>query len=704
MICVDRSCFSSVVRKICLHEEHQIRGVAVRVYPYSHALSTALYGPDRPDWKMPEPFTEMVDQAVWRFLESRNLWGTIGEQMKGHLCSVSLEGGSVKLRPLPGLTPHRADSWRSAAQAAFHQLMSQYGAFRCPMSRPAWAEAEPRLRAAVGGAVELLVDTSSQSLTVAGRVPDIKRLEAVVKNVADSAMRKVERERAEVTESVKMDPTLFCLLEQMGLQEASRRLSPHIKLSHDNRSRKLTFRGVTSDILQVKLWISETRLKLTQKKVEVAPVLLDFLQTIDSEDVSQNLFTSKGTCASYSIKNNGVFLLAPDDQALAAAELKIRAAFHHLTIGVEDPEVLNLPEWKSLLLKLLTDNSSKVDIVTRGDQVTVVGFLELVEAVTLEVKQFIVDHSRVEEVIQVRPSVFQFLVKNKSQDLNGIVDRFCISKQTDEERSHVSIAGARHAVLEAKALLLKMVEGLFTDQLVVDKPGAKKYFQVQGILTLSSHMSELNCVVVLGPGPGEEAPPLCKVTTPSGVQVSVSQADICTVEVDAVVNAANEDLQHMGGLALALLNAAGPKLQEVSNDYVARNGPVHVGDAIATDAYGLPCRYVIHAVGPRFSAHRQDEAVRLLKRAATQSLKEAERLRCSSVAMPAISAGMFGFPLQLCADALTQAVWRHCGAAGGRGSLREVRLVVNQQQTAETLASALKKVSDNQGAGPGASG
>lgn len=671
----------------------------MRVYPYHHTLSTPLYGPDRPEWKMPEPFREMVDQAVWRFLESRDLWKTIMEQMSGHLCSVSLEEGAVKLGPLPGLTADRVDSWRSAAQAAFHQLMSQYGSFKCPMSSLAWTKAGPQVQAAVRGVAELLLDTPGQSLTVAGPVPDIRRLEAVVKNMADSAMRKIERERAEVTEPMEMDPTLFYLLEQLGLQEAARRVSADMKLSYDNRSRKLAIRGITSEILHVKLWISDTRLKLTQKKVDVPPVLLDFLQTKDSEEISQKLFTSKGTCASYSIKNNDVLLLAPSDQVLADAELKIRAAFHHVTLDVEDPEVLNLPEWKSLVHKVMTDNSSKMSIVNQGDQVTVVGFQELVKAVTLEVKQFMVDYSRVEEIIRVRPSVLQFMVKKKIQDVNSVVDRCGVNKQTEEERSRISITGGRRAVLKAKSLIQEMVDDLFTDQLVVDKPGAKKYFQFQGNMILSSHMSDLNCVVVLGPEQGEEAPPLCNVATPSGINVSVSEADICAVEVDAVVNAANEQLQHIGGLALALLNAAGPRLQEISDDHVARNGPVHVGDAIATEACRLPCRYVIHAVGPRFSDHRQEESVRLLKSAVTQSLKEAERLSCSTVALPAISAGMFGFPLHLCADALAQAVWQHCSAAGGRGSLREVRLVVNQQQTAEALATAVKKVSDNQGAG-----
>uniref|UniRef100_A0A3B4F3U3 Macro domain-containing protein n=1 Tax=Pundamilia nyererei TaxID=303518 RepID=A0A3B4F3U3_9CICH len=217
---------------------------------------------------------------------------------------------------------------------------------------------------------------------------------------------------------------------------------------------------------------------------------------------------------------------------------------------------------------------------------------------------------------------------------------------------------------------MELASALFTDTLTVDKPGAKKYFQTQGSIFLPTIMNELRCVILLRPEIEEEEEEevenyggettLCRVQTNSGVLISVSKVDICSFGVDAVVNAANEDLDHIGGLALALLRAAGPQLQRESSDYVAKNGRLRPGDAIITDAYNLPCKHVVHAVGPRFSDFDRKTSVSRLKTAVRESLRQAEMANCSSVALPAISSGIFGFPVDLCAETIAQAVREHC--------------------------------------------
>uniref|UniRef100_A0A3B5QK26 Macro domain-containing protein n=1 Tax=Xiphophorus maculatus TaxID=8083 RepID=A0A3B5QK26_XIPMA len=175
------------------------------------------------------------------------------------------------------------------------------------------------------------------------------------------------------------------------------------------------------------------------------------------------------------------------------------------------------------------------------------------------------------------------------------------------------------------------------------------------------------------------------------ILVSVSRADICSFKVDAVVNAANEDLQHIGGLALALLKAAGPNLQKISNDLVAKDGKLRPGDAVVTDGCSLPCRYVVHAVGPRYSDSDKKTSVFRLKCAVRESLSQAERASCSTVAMPAISSGVFGFPVELCTETIARAVREYCDDPSGPGSLTEVHLVDNNDATVRMMAAAVSR-------------
>ena len=86
-----------------------------------------------------------------------------------------------------------------------------------------------------------------------------------------------------------------------------------------------------------------------------------------------------------------------------------------------------------------------------------------------------------------------------------------------------------------------------------------------------------------------------------GTWIRVVQGDLTRESVDAIVNAANEYLAHGGGLAGAIVRAGGKEIQHQSRQWVEQHGPVPTGSAAITGAGRLPCRYVIHAVGPHLA-------------------------------------------------------------------------------------------------------
>ena len=130
------------------------------------------------------------------------------------------------------------------------------------------------------------------------------------------------------------------------------------------------------------------------------------------------------------------------------------------------------------------------------------------------------------------------------------------------------------------------------------------------------------------------------------------EGDITEQEVEAIVNPANEDLQLGTGVAGAILAKAGPSIQEECN----RIGHTPVGTAVMTGAGDLKARQVIHAVGPRMGEGDED---RKLASAVRSSLALADRNGLRSIALPAISTGNFGFPLDRCARILLTEVHRY---------------------------------------------
>jgi O-acetyl-ADP-ribose deacetylase (regulator of RNase III) len=123
--------------------------------------------------------------------------------------------------------------------------------------------------------------------------------------------------------------------------------------------------------------------------------------------------------------------------------------------------------------------------------------------------------------------------------------------------------------------------------------------------------------------------------------LNIIRADITTLKVDAIVNAANTDLAQGGGVCGAIFKAAGVRELQAACDKLA---PIKAGEAVITPGFHLPAKYVIHAAGPVYRRQSPDQSELLLRAAYTNSLKRAMENKCESIAFPLISSGIYGYP------------------------------------------------------------
>lgn len=142
--------------------------------------------------------------------------------------------------------------------------------------------------------------------------------------------------------------------------------------------------------------------------------------------------------------------------------------------------------------------------------------------------------------------------------------------------------------------------------------------------------------------------------------VNLELGDITKFEGDAIVNAANSQLRHGAGVAGAISRAAGAGLDRESELLVSRDGPVRTGSAVLTGGHGLGVEWVIHAVGPIYGSQDENHA-ELLAKAYRSSLDLAREHGVRTIAFPAISTGIYGYPLQEAAEIAVETVREHAG-------------------------------------------
>lgn len=164
-----------------------------------------------------------------------------------------------------------------------------------------------------------------------------------------------------------------------------------------------------------------------------------------------------------------------------------------------------------------------------------------------------------------------------------------------------------------------------------------------------------------------------------GGALCLVRGDITDEHVDAIVNAANERLQHGGGVAGAIARRGGPAIQQESDAI----GYVPTGEAATTGAGALPCRYVIHAVGPVWGSGDEDAK---LRSAVQSALREADRVGAASISLPAISSGIYGFPKDRCAQVMMAAIADYLQEHPDT-VLAEVRLCLWDEPTVQAFLS-----------------
>ncbi|XP_034416748.1 poly(ADP-ribose) polymerase family member 14-related sequence 1 isoform X2 [Cyclopterus lumpus] len=704
----------TAVHKI-MKKKHRIKGEEVIVYPFYKSLGTALYGKDTPSLKLPAAVAESVDDAVWRYLnDNQSAAETIHSQMAKDFCSVNLEQSGVYLSPLSSLLQQKeakviVKKWRDTVKSTFAQALSKFKSLKLQPESEVWEESEEKIRETLlAEDVVVVPDKVSGVLSVAGLEADVSRLEPTLYEVVNRIAKRVHREKSSVTQAIQMVPSIYHILSQGGLQDKLLQVYPELKISFRKEAGDLKVTGFMEEISAASSVIYNAMIALKRQNLEMDKYVLDWLKEDQQEELTNDLLTSEGINAAFEINAHTVQLVAASNGDLNDAEIHLKRLLISQNIDVEDRNALAKPEWQDLVSQFKNaDNKScmRIKIHTAGQQVVVSGHKDSVKTVSNELDDFLTQNAQVEETVVVKTNtIVEYIEKLDTSWLEPVEDKVVVSYRKEA----ISLSGSRGDVAKCKDLVDNLVSSVFFDMFKISMPGVKKLFKNKAVLYVSLLLNETGCLVELVDGTSggqaflakRQAPqPVYRLRTPDGVEIAVSKADMCSYPVHAVVNASNPDLKHNGGLARALLNAAGPQFQVECDKLINLNGQLKPGDCVITGAGGqLCCQMVIHAVGPQFDSDNPQTPQAQLKRAVKGSLELAVKHGCVSVALPAISRNQ-GFTLNFCADTIVKAVKEHCDKYGDN-VLKKIHLVNDDDSTVQVMEAAVRQEFGNGGVSP----
>ena len=339
-----------------------------------------------------------------------------------------------------------------------------------------------------------------------------------------------------------------------------------------------------------------------------------------------------------------------------------------------------------------------VSITVNKSEVRISGFRSPVMEVKESVESFIKKKCTVKKPFPIHATIWRLFsghMKSRWMKIevqcqnNGIQ----LTPPVEEEgRFTIVLKGDKVEIQKMFQSIQHLIQSVVTHAVSLTRPGLRKFFSEgeKGILMIPGIESTHKvCIEVarVGDEMGQEqataktsithaaAPRFvkeCVAEVLNMKQISIFTGDITEFRADVIVNAANEELKHIGGVADSVLKKGGQIIQQESDRYVRYHGSLKPGEIWLSHVVGnLPCSALIHAVGPRW--YNNPSGWQQLQRVTMSCLMQAKDY--NSIALPAISSGIFGCPMDRCAEILISTAVKFCKNQHA-GNLQEINFIL----------------------------
>ena len=612
----------------------------------------------------PSPISRKMSHVMAHYVQSSN--PTLIKLLDKFHVTVNIdiddesEVGFIHI--LPSVGSEKVKNWNEECEATIELFLKPLNSSSLPV--------QPQLLPKVQEIVEentclcIKFARDNTTLHIAGDSSEVAKLVREVKHIEDAELTRKE--------SISFDAKRIAYINAQAddLREDNRDISFEVNIA-DNM---VIVTGRKEDIGIFKQFLKQ--IKFSSVVVPFTGEISDYLFSIKDHTVIGKLIEEQDdSCVPYFDQESNKLYVLGSDKATANTLAK------YLLQNINCEAIKNsgkiIADKQFVALCKEKEEGNDVYMETLPNEIKIIGRSQHAKAVKETLEEYIQREYFGKMKIELSKGCWKFICQHLQQQWDKITSKVESESQYEDVMAQFPLCTDDHPVilLEGEQLLIMaldreiraLIGSVCTNDppMHIDRPGLFQFLNtkhaklaIKGIEAsipayIEITIKALEASIEANDENIRTTNEVLKGTTKEGKRVILIKGEIENLKVDVIVNAANSQLSHDAGVALAISKKGGSKIRKDSASYIRTHGIVLDGDAVMREEVGnLPCRRIIYAVGPVWQGgtHYED---RVLKKACIKSLRSAQNYE--SISFPAISSGSFNFPLHVCADTMIHA-------------------------------------------------
>ncbi|XP_052226409.1 protein mono-ADP-ribosyltransferase PARP14-like isoform X2 [Dreissena polymorpha] len=669
-----------VVESVCNKTDHTLNSVPIKVAPYRLELGLpdeceAAVGPHKRSFTLDE---ESYDQYKLKYFRKQPAMQVIlNEELRMFSASVNYSDDNVTVEcTVAKYDPafRKLKNWEETTRKIVHDAFERVVVKKRSVDSEMWAPVKEGLQKVIisdPDRVALFMENNNGFIILVAEESIIDSTWiAVLENIeATETTYKAGKEAVSQIISIKRFKGEY--LKKSGFDKHTHA----VRMEYCEKApyMEITLTGKKKDVDECTRNIYMEIEDIESKKISLEPEHARLLKRMDIQKAITKEMNTKNLTDIWEIYEDSVIMYTKERDDLQMMEHIIVHAVSKVVVTLDKHslEAISSEKWKTLEngLRSMCKYCLEIRIDDKLMQLCIFTTPTMEDKVQDAVEEFRSKNVVYIESFSVDASRAKFMKEHMDTEVSQI--RKSVEKIDILSNGCIEIEGTSASIKPVRKALVALADKLLAEAHEIEKPNIKQYFccnkgmeciqkaESHGPCVIESKESGFSTSIRIGISEGRKMtfkkPTPCAEVTVNGTKISVVAGDITELKVDVLVNAANRTLKHRGGLARVIQEKGGDAVTTDSEKRIQQEGDVKEGEVYMGVSGNLGFKAVAHAVGPQWKGGKDSED-KLLRNAILNCLKESEKGGYKSIAFPALSAGMFNYPIDQCCKEIIAAI------------------------------------------------